>query len=113
EDASTKLSLRGGLEAVVEDPVEGNRGEHPALGWGLRFARQVLDHRAEVFVDQDGFWSLEDSEDLTVRTRSGLRVPLVKGLTATGQINIDWDNRPEPGRESTDATLLLGLGYDW
>jgi putative salt-induced outer membrane protein YdiY len=113
EDETTRLALRGGIEAVVAEPVDGPRDEHPAFGWGVQFSRKVLDLRAEVFHEQEGYWSLEDTGDVTLRTRTGLRVPLVEGLNATAQLNVDWEKQPEPGREATDATMLLGVGYDW
>jgi hypothetical protein len=73
----------------------------------------VFAQRAELFHEQDGYWSLEDSGDVKVRTRTGLRVPLVDGLTASAQVNVDWAAEPEPGRRATDSTLLLGVGYTW
>lgn len=113
EDERTRLSLRGGAELVSLDPLEGAVDRYPALGWGVRYSQWVLDRRAELFHDQDGFWNLRDTDGLTLRSRSGIRVPVAGGLTASGQLNVDWENSPEPGRESTDSTLLLGLGYRW
>jgi hypothetical protein len=66
-----------------------------------------------LFHDHDGFWNLDDREDLTVRSRTGLRVPLLDKLSATAQLNLDWDREPAPGRKSTDATLLFGASYFW
>lgn len=113
ETEGTKLSLRGGIEAVSVDAVEGPDDRYPAAGWGVRYSQQVLSKRAEVFHEQDGYWNLESSSDITVRSRTGLRVPLVEGLTASAQWNVDWSREPEPGRSATDSTLLVGLGYAW
>ncbi len=38
-------------------------------------------------------------------------MPLVEHLSATLQVNLDWDRQPAPGRRPTDATLLVGLDY--
>ena len=54
-----------------------------------------------------------DSRKAVPRTRTGLRFPLADGLDASAQVNIDWDNEPAPGRESTDVATILGLGYGW
>ena len=113
DDARTRLSLRGGLEAVSLKPLEGPTEHHPAVGWGVRYSWKVLASRAEVFHEQDGYWNLEDSADVTLRTRTGLRIPLADGLTCNAQVNVDWDHEPEPGRRATDSTLVLGLGYAW
>lgn len=113
ETDRTRLSLRGGLEYVSLDPVTGPDDRYPAFGWGLRYAHKVFDRRAEVFHEQDGYWNLERTRDVTLRSRTGLRIPLIEGLTASAQLNVDWENEPEPGRDATDSTLLLGLGYAW
>jgi hypothetical protein len=34
-------------------------------------------------------------------------------LSATAQVNVDWESHPAPGRKSTDSTLLVGLSYAW
>jgi hypothetical protein len=38
---------------------------------------------------------------------------LIDKLNASLQLNVDWEHDPEPGRDATDSTLLLGLGYAW
>ena len=50
---------------------------------------------------------------MTLRSRSGLRVPIADGLNASLQLNADWERTPAPGRKSTDTTMLLGLSYGW
>lgn len=113
ETDRTKLSLRGGIEAVWVDAVQGPDERYPAAGWGVRYSHKVFSKRAEVFHEQDGYWNLEDGSDVTVHSRTGMRVPLIEGLTASAQWNIDWSREPEPGRRATDSTLLVGLGYAW
>jgi putative salt-induced outer membrane protein YdiY len=113
EDDLGKASIRGGIEAMVEDRSTGPTDSHPALGWGVRLARHVLDRRAELFHEQDGYWNVEEESDVTLRTRSGVRIPLLKGLSVSAQLNLDWEGEPEEGREATDTTLLLGVGYNW
>ncbi len=109
----TKLDVRAGLEAVSLDAVDGPTDDYPALGWGVRYRHKVFAERAEVFHEQDGYWNLERARDLTLRTRTGLRVPVIDRLDASLQLNVDWDHDPEPGRHATDSTLLFGLGYAW
>jgi putative salt-induced outer membrane protein YdiY len=109
----TRASLRGGIEAVSLHPVEGARDDYPAFGWGLRYRHKVLAERAEIFHEQDGYWNLERTSDITVRTRTGVRVPVIDKLNASLQLNLDWEGDPAPGSDATDSTLLLGLGYAW
>ena len=109
----TQLSLRGGLDLVDlrrnEDPDE----IFPALGWGVNYTHRVPWFSAELFHDHAGYWNLEDFGQVTMRSRSGIRVPFISGLTASLQLNLDWEGEPTDGRRATDASWLIGLGYEW
>ncbi len=109
----THLSVRGGIDLVMLERTGGLRTTHPALGWGVRFSHWLWQRSVQLFHDQDGFWDLEDTRQVTLRSRTGLRVPIAQGLSANAQLNVDWEREPAPGRKSTDSTLLLGLGYEW
>ena len=113
DSPSAKLSVRGGPEVVLVKRFVGPREEYPAAGWGIKGSWRPAGGRLELFHEQDGFWNLEDTDVVTLRSRSGLRVPVIARLNATAQINVDWESEPAPGRASTDRTLLLGLDYTW
>lgn len=108
-----KLSVRGGPEYVVVERFVGPHEEYPAAGWGIKGSWLPGGGRLELFHEQDGFWNLEDTDVVTLRSKTGLRVPVMARLNATAQINMDWESEPAPGRASTDRTLLLGLDYTW
>lgn len=107
------LSLRGGLDGIDVRRFAGDNESWPALGWGLETKYRIDAWSAELFHDQQGFWNLEDTAQITLRSRSGVRVPFASGLTASLQLNFDWDRIPAAGRHAVDATWLLGLGYAW
>lgn len=110
---STKLSIRGGLD-VVSVQRYANPGErYPAFGWGLRASHWLWGHRVEAFHVQDGYWNLKHRSNVTLRTRTGLRVPIAEGLLANAELDVDWERHPPPGVKPTDSTLLFGLGYEW
>ncbi|MCM5570004.1 DUF481 domain-containing protein [Burkholderiaceae bacterium FT117] len=109
----TQLSVRGGLDLVDENRIATPDDTHPAAGWGVDFKHRIGFASAEMFHDQQGFWNLEDTGQMTVRSRTGLRLPVRAGITASLQVNLDWEREPSPGRRSTDTTWLLGLGYQW
>jgi Protein of unknown function, DUF481 len=111
EAAAANLSLRGGLDYVTVDRIEGPGEEYPAFGWGAKASVTPWGPRVELFHEQEGFWNLEDTDVVVVRSKTGMRMPLVERLHATAQLNLDWERRPAPGRVSTDSTLLLGLDY--
>jgi len=113
ETQRTKLSLRGGLDYVTIDRRTGEDDSYPAAGWGLKFSHLLQAYPVELFHEHDGFISLKDTDSMTLRSRSGLRMPIADGLNASLQLNADWERSPAPGRKSTDTTMLLGLTYGW
>lgn len=111
EDAAANLSVRAGLDYVSVERYLGLPEEYPALGWGIKATFAPWGAKLQLFHEQEGFWNLEDSDGVVVRSKSGVRLPLVERLNATAQLNVDWERRPAPGRQSTDSTLLLGVDY--
>jgi hypothetical protein len=101
------LTLRGGLDYVAVDRYAGENERYPAFGWGVKAGY------APWFHEHEGFWNLEDTDAVLVRSKTGLRLPLLKGLGVSAQLNLDWERRPAPGRKSTDSTLLFGVDYAW
>jgi Protein of unknown function, DUF481 len=59
------------------------------------------------------FWDLSDGTQVTVRTRTGLRVPVAHGILASAELDLDRTRRPAEGVKPTESTLLLGAGYEW
>ena len=77
----------------------------------LRVRYIFYDKAFQLFHFHEGFVSLEDSDDLFVKSRTGVRIPLFKNINATIQYNVDWEKNPSPGRKKTDKELMFTLGY--
>lgn len=113
ETARAQLSVRAGLDYVTVERIAGPNEGYPAAGWGVKGSLRPRGPKFELFHEQEGFWNLEDSDALVLRSKTGLRMPLVARVNASVLLNVDWERRPAPGRASTDRTLLLGLDYTW
>jgi putative salt-induced outer membrane protein YdiY len=113
ETPATNLSLEGGLNYVNTDFDMGADESYPAGRWALKFDHYLFGSKTQAFHRNEGFSALDDSENLFVRTQSGLRWPVIARLSATAQYNVDWDANPAPGRARTDRTVLFTLGYNW
>jgi putative salt-induced outer membrane protein YdiY len=111
ETPDRQLSLRGGLDYVHVDRSAGDDEQYPALGWGLRYEQWLVSRKLQLFQEQEGFWNTRELDDIVLRTKTGVRVPLYTNIDATAQLNLDWDSAPAPGRETLDSVWLLGLGY--
>jgi putative salt-induced outer membrane protein YdiY len=107
EGPDASLSVRGGLEYVTVERFTAQNEEYPAFGWGVKAVYKPWFH------ENDGFWDLEDTDSVTVHTKTGVRSPLADGLRLVVQLQLDWESRPAPGRKSTDSTLLFGIDYAW
>jgi putative salt-induced outer membrane protein YdiY len=111
ETPDLQLALRAGLDYVNVDRRSEDDERYPALGWGLRYEQWFGNRRLQLFQEQEGFWNARHLDDVVLRTKTGVRVPLYTNIDATAQLNVDWDSAPAAGRETVDSVLLLGLGY--
>jgi len=105
------LSLEAGLTYVNEDFEEALDDDYPAGRWSLDFDRYFFNKIIQFFHFHEGSVGLEDTDDMFIRTRTGIRVPVYKNLKATAQYNFDWDRSPTPGREKEDEMYIFMLGY--
>jgi putative salt-induced outer membrane protein YdiY len=109
----TKLALGAGLDAVTTQRIAGTDERYPALGWDVRLSHWLGAKAVELLHEQEGYWNLHDTTQVTLRSRTGMRVPVAKGMVANASLNVDWERQPAPGRKPVDTTLLMGLGWEW
>lgn len=113
QSLDTKLSLRTGLDYVAINHFEAPRERFPALGWGVKYTHRLFGRRVEVFHEHEGYWDLVRTDDVTLISRTGMRLPILPGLHTTTQLNLDWDGDPTGDQERLDAGLSFGVGYEW
>lgn len=102
-----------GVSYVNEDFIAAPDDSYPAGRWSLELTRKLASARVELFHRHEGLVGLEDTADLLLRTQTGARFALVSKLVATAQLNLDYDKTPSPGRETTDRTYLVTVGFEW
>lgn len=113
DNDQTGFSVQGGLDYVRENRFVADDQIYPAFGWGVKYRHWLIGRSAEFFHEQDGYMNVEDARDVTLRARTGFRLPIIERLSAQVQGILDWEGRPAEGRKSTDLSLQFGLGYDW
>ena len=79
----------------------------------VKFDTFVFEKFAQLFHNQEGLVNLEDTKDILIRTRQGVRVPLRNGLNVAAQVNLDYDAEPAPGSDTTDTKYILSVGYNF
>lgn len=113
ESERTNLSIEVGPSYVNEDFIVAEDNSYIAGRWGLRFDYYILPKSLQYFLYHTGLQSLEESEDLTLFTQTGFRIPLYKNLNLAAQFNWEYDKSPSPGKEKNDYTYILTIGYLW
>ena len=109
----TNFALEAGLEHVSSDYYATPDEEFPAARLASRFDHWLKENVVQLFQISEGYMNLENAERSFVRTQTGLRFPLTTGFVGQLQLNVDWEGDPQPGRDSTDETAILSLGYQW
>lgn len=108
------LSTSAGLAWVDENLDLAADSNYPAGQWSINYEQYVFKKFMQLFHKQNGYISLEDSNDWFLKTETGVRFPLYKGLTATVQFNYDYENQPSAAaEEKEDTKFLLLLGYQF
>lgn len=105
-----RLAIELGLSYLHENFDKGEDNGEPAARYALDFVKQLaagprLFHRHEVLA------GLETSDNVLLRSQTGIRFPLWERLTSTVQVNFDYDWDPAEGSESEDVVYLFSLGY--
>ena len=111
---NTNLSASGGVAWVNENFDQDPDNHYPAGNWIVNYDQFVFNKFMQLFHNQTGYVSLENSNDWFLRTRTGVRFPIYKGFTATVQYDYDYTNNPSVAAESKgDRRFLLLLGYQY
>jgi len=108
------LSISAGLALVDENFDVAEDNDYSAGHWNVNYDQYFFDKFVQLFHVNTGYVSLENSSDWFIKTRTGLRFPLYKGLTATLQYNYDWDNQPSASADTEEDTkFIFLLGYEF
>lgn len=111
EEKRRNLALEGGLSYVSEDYEIAPDNSFPSLRAALKYDQLLWGERLKFFHASDLLMSTEDSGDWLLKTRTGIRVPVAESLNLSTQVNLDYDNRPAAGKDTTDSALVFSVGY--
>ena len=101
-------SLGSGYQFFDEDEDNDYAGGRWAIDYEQAWLKWLgLFHRHE------GFFSLENSDDINIRSSTGLKFPFNEYINARLQANIDWNRSPAEGATGTDKEYLFTLGYEF
>lgn len=113
ESEQKNLSLEGGLNYINEDFYTKEDDSYPAARWSVNYDQMLFGTPFQFFHFHEGYVGLKDVKDILILSRTGVRAPLGEGMTATAEVDYDWDNTPAEGNDRADSRYLLNLGYQW
>lgn len=107
----TKLSGEASLNYIREDYDISPDDSFPTLGLGFKYEQKFFNQKLVYFNNFNLDKNLQDTGDVLVRNRMGIRVPIASGINLSTQFNLDYDNEPEIGKKKTDTALIFSVGY--
>lgn len=111
DDLNLKMVLGPGY--IHEKFENGDTDEGLTTNWALDYDQKFYDDLFRIFHNHDLTVPTEDTDAYLFTSESGIRVPIKKGIIASGQVDFDWDNDPAPGTAEDDTTYSVKLGYEW
>ena len=108
-----KLQYIIGPSYLGEEFANGDKEESLAGRWSLDYSQKVWDEVFELFHNHELFVPTDETDAYLINTKTGVRMPLRKGIVATAEVDFDWDNAPAAGTKEDDTTYALKVGYEW
>jgi putative salt-induced outer membrane protein YdiY len=107
----TKLSSEVSLIFIrVDYDITPDRS-FPTLGFGFKYEHKFFNQKLVYFNNFNVDSNLDDTSDVLLRNRMGIRVPISSGINLSTQFNLDYDNEPAIGKKKTDSALIFSVGY--
>lgn len=102
-----------GLSYVEEDFFEAEDQEYAAATWAMKATSDVLGGDSRLYFDQTGYWNLDDTSDVIVRSIFGLGFPLMWNFEAAAEVLLEYDSGIVRQRKELDQTYRFRVGYSW
>ena len=112
---SDALNLQYILSATYlnEEFENGQSDNSFAAKWSLDYDQKIWDDVFQIFHEHELLVPTDETDSFIFDSKTGLRIPLKKGLVATGEVEFDHDHNPPLGVKKNDTTYSAKLGYEW
>ena len=113
ETELTNLWVELGPAYVIEKYDESDDDEYVAGLSRINFDPFLYKQIFQFFHFDQVLLSLEDTSDMVILSRTGIRAHFYKYFNLTAQWNWEWDNDPAPGDDRSDHEYILSLGFQY
>ncbi len=108
-----QLSVELGPSYVRQRRYDEDQESETTTRWALDYRQTLNDGLVQLFHNHEVVVPTDESDGWFASARSGIRVPLRRNLSASLQLNYDYDNDPPPETKRYDSVTLLNLAYEW
>ncbi|MFQ5416388.1 MAG: YdiY family protein [Myxococcota bacterium] len=114
DEGPTRLSVQPGIAYVIENFEEqDDNTSYPAVRWKTDFTRDLYKHAITFFHNDQYLNNLQDLDDVTIETRTGIEFDLAWNLKMSAEFQSEWDNQPAEDADKTDTRWILKIGYEF
>jgi putative salt-induced outer membrane protein YdiY len=113
ETELTNLSVELGPAYVIEKYDESDDDEYIAGQSKIDFDHYLFKKIFQFFHIDFLVLSFEDTSDIFILSRTGIRMHLYKYFNLTAQWTWEWDNDPAPGDGRSDNEYILSVGVQY
>jgi putative salt-induced outer membrane protein YdiY len=106
------LKIEFGLSQVYESRRD-DEISYLSPRWNIEYEEHLWKDKLILFHNQEGFLNLNEQENVTIRSRNGLRLPILRDIYTLLQVNVDFDGNPPPAIKALNTRYILGIGYSW
>lgn len=110
EGPTRTLSVEFGPSYVDENFQTAEDESFLGTRWAVNY-EQLVRNGLTFFHFNDGLLGLEATDQLTIRSRTGLRLNLTERVIARIQTTLNWNRSPPEDTESTDVEHALTIGF--
>lgn len=98
---------------LYEEFEDGSDDSTSTSNWLMSYDQKFYEDLFRLFHNHEIKAPNDDYDAYLFQSKSGIRVPLKKGIVASGEVDFDWDNAPAEGITEDDTTYSIKLGYEW
>lgn len=113
EGQKLNLSIEGGISWIHQDYYSSEDSDRAGVHWAVNYNQYLFDSFVQAFHRHDILLTPRAPSQWLLYSQSGLRFPFIFGLSATTQLDFNYDSQPVNNRQKADARALFTLGYSW
>ena len=112
---SRLLSLHGELGPVwVDERYDaGEDNDYPGALWEFEVESDIIGFGTTVYVIHDGILNFDETDELVLNTRVGIKMPLIYGFETGFEAKYEYDGGVEDDIDDLDETYNFNIGYTW